>query len=122
MRTWAWNPATSSIFLRSTLWENTGVNEHCDLMGNVAPPWSHLFAQHNYAVGLTWHYNGQGDANIRATWWCETPIFELDVPLPFSYPPSQHEQMEARLFLRDWLLSKVPDAKPDEWLMPQVEG
>ncbi|RYX83156.1 hypothetical protein EON83_15720 [bacterium] len=118
VRAWAWNTATSSdfSFLPSTLWRGTGLAHHCDLMSEIGRPWAELMIQHNYAVGLTWHYNGNGDPEIRENWWCETPVFELDVPLPFSYPPSQHEQMEARLFLRDWLLSKLPDADQDEWL------
>ncbi len=120
VRSWVWNAATSGISLRSTLWNNTGMDERCDLFADVAPLWAELMAQYNYAVGLTWHHTGQGDTERRENWWCETPVFDLDVPLPFSYPPSQHEQMEACLLLRDWLHSKVPDADLKEWFTPET--
>lgn len=67
---WAWNASTSAAFLRSTLWNNTGVSKHCELINELAPQWAELIAQHNYAVGLTWHHNGKDDTERRENWWC----------------------------------------------------
>lgn len=122
VRLWSWNASSSAIVLRSAHWNSGGIHGlyRFDLMADMEPRWAALVAKHNYAVGLQWHYNDKGDAERRQNWWCQTPIFDLDVPLPFADSPSHHEQLEALLFLRRWLRDKVPASDIKAWLIPQT--
>ncbi len=118
VRMWAWNAGASGISLRGTMWNNSPLSDqtHCDLFRHISSPWKEILVKHNHAIGLTWHHNEKGDVSVRENWWYETPIFDLDVPLPFPLPFTQHEQLEARLELHEWLRDKAPQGQIETWL------
>ncbi len=72
--------------------------------------------------GLEWRKTGYGkrrfrklrarEPHLRAWFRPEGVVWTVE----FTVDPTAHQQLEARLELRDWLRGKVPDARIEEWL------
>lgn len=73
---------------------------------SVPCEWESLFMRNFVFVGWNWKRN-QRTEKIRASWNLESASVSCEIR--FTLHPSQHELLEARLFLRDWLRGKVHD-------------
>ena len=76
--------------------------------------WAQLFVRHFVFAGWNWQRLGGRPENARYSWRVEATGVASEIRLTLN--PSQHEQLEARLLLRDWLRDKVPDERSAELL------
>ena len=72
----------------------------------VPPEWRELFRSSFVLVGWRWKRCDQYDENTRAGW--EGMPAYVSAHIQLTRHPSHHQQLEARLTLRDWLQDKVP--------------
>ncbi len=78
-----------------------------DAEGWLLPPaWRELFARNFVFTGWNWSRRHRHPENLRSGWKIKPSILSANIHLPLQ--PSEHELLEARLFLRDWLRGKVP--------------
>ncbi len=68
--------------------------------------WRALFRQHFVYVGWLWKKLENKDSSKRVGWQVQS--LQTSAGIQLNLHPSQHELLEARLFLRDWLRDKVP--------------
>ena len=75
-----------------------------------SPPdrWKSVILRNFVLVGWEWESFEKRDQNLRNAWRIADRIKGCQIQLTLQ--PSQHQQLEARLYLRDWLRGKVPDA------------
>ena len=59
-------------------------------------------------LGWDWNRNERTE-DIRASWDLKPANVATNIQLTLA--PSQHQQLEARLFLRDWLRGKAPESR-----------
>lgn len=72
---------------------------------------------YNTPVGIGWEFcdGSSGKPPIRRSWDPCAPRVSIEVA-----PPTAHEQLEARLELRDWLEGKAPAQPIEAWLGPSL--
>ena len=70
--------------------------------------WESLFMRSFVFAGWDWNRNERTE-DIRASWDLKPANVATNIQLTLA--PSQHQQLEARLFLRDWLRGKVPESR-----------
>ena len=75
---------------------------------SVPCDWETLFTRNFVFIGWTWKRNERTE-DMRCSWDLEAASVSGKVNLTLA--PSQHQQLEARLFLRDWLRGKVPQSQ-----------
>ena len=73
----------------------------------LPPAWREIFTRNFVYVGWSWSRRSRHPENLRSGWKVKPSVISANIRL--SLHPSQHELLEARLFLRDWLRGKVTD-------------
>ncbi len=68
--------------------------------------WEPIFIQNFVPVGWDWECSNEDEKEQRSSWKVESHFFST--PIRLMLTPSQHELLEARSFLRNWLVGKVP--------------
>ena len=76
--------------------------------------WREIFSRQFVFVGWNWNRRQKHSDNLRSGWKIKPSVISAKIELALA--PSQHEQTEARLFLRDWLRGKAPDEQIAELL------
>ena len=67
--------------------------------------WRELFTRSFVYTGWSWSRRNKQPENLRSGWKVKPSVISANIQLTLH--PSQHQQLEARLFLRDWLRDKV---------------
>ena len=102
--------------------ENEHHPAHLSVCGGIRKPspisprmraLTNLALDFNTPTGLTWEFcdGSSGSPPIRRSWDPYGPDLEIQIEVP-----SFHEQLEARLELREWLRGKVSAEQIENWL------